>query len=96
MIVPVPGHIPDYLRSAFAEYIETGEDPVDVSHNGNALDELTLLTALARCTEIMPNSLCKDLDLPAGSSYAEGVLSCETSLNEQITKGRPGSAWSED
>lgn len=57
------GHAPGELLQAFEEAIEDGDEAK--VHD--------LAGALWRCTDIMPSSLCDDLDVPPGSTYAQGA-----------------------
>ena len=59
---------PPHLREAF-EALVTEEYRVEHEVLGpEALD------ALAGCSDVMPNVLCDELDLPVGSTYADGVV----------------------
>jgi len=75
------GHAPGHLRECFEEWIigddrnrppQIDEKPVDLEW---------LFGQLWNCTDIMPSDLCFSLDLPAGSSYAQGVRSEKRWLN---------------
>ncbi len=66
----ISGHAPGHLRTRFEELVEaTGRwsDPTR-----EELDELRALRGgLWNCTDTAPRSLCDEVDLPAGSTYAQ-------------------------
>lgn len=55
------GHAPGNLREEFQDAIDSDGE---YKH---------LIGKLWNCTDCMPASLCEDLDLPQGSTYAQGV-----------------------
>ena len=67
------GHAPGHLRNRFFELVETGENDIDVK--GEYPDIAKVSGLLWNCTDIMPGILCHILDLPNGSSYAQGSRS---------------------
>lgn len=50
------------LRNAFTETVEE-RLPVDQA----------VISQLTECMDIMPRTICDELDLPAGSNYADGA-----------------------
>ena len=62
------GHAPDTLRVEFEELVC---DASDVAAQEERLERLCGL--LWNCTDIMPSDLCQELDLPQGSTYAQGA-----------------------
>jgi hypothetical protein len=88
------GHAPGHLRDAFAEAIENSGgkrqwwDHIDADQFTDEQvrtmprEELAswLLGQLWNCTDVMPSSLCDDLELPAGSTYAAGVRNLKSEL----------------
>ena len=70
------GHAPGHLRDAFAEAVET-ERAVEL--DGIMRSPHWLAGQLWNCTDVMPSALCKDLDLPRGSTYARGARQARTS-----------------
>lgn len=56
----ISGHASGHLRDGFRELIETPESP-----------EFHRLTGkLWNCTDVLPHSLCREVGLPVGSTYA--------------------------
>ncbi|MCI0420395.1 MAG: hypothetical protein L0387_29565 [Acidobacteria bacterium] len=82
------GHVGGHLREAFEEYIEAhnhnqlprGEwDPLfELDGEHRPIEEL--IDKLRYCTDIMPSSLCDDLDMQAGSTYAAGMRKIESQM----------------
>jgi hypothetical protein len=77
------GHASGHLRDAFYEWVFTDNDSVptlgdDVTelvnpHDGGKWTLERLLGQLWNCTDVMTNDLCGAIDLPGGSTYAQGV-----------------------
>jgi len=67
------GHAGGHLREPFVEWAETGEFPAEVTHNGRPLDIESLTGLLWCCSDVMPSGTCAALDMPAGSTYAQGA-----------------------
>ena len=67
------GHAPGHLRERFCELIEDGTSDVDVKGEYPTLAEM--VGRLWNCTDTMPSNLCGELDVPIGSSYAQGSRS---------------------
>ncbi|MDP9165814.1 MAG: hypothetical protein M3O32_07105 [Actinomycetota bacterium] len=65
--LPQPGHVASDLRDAFAERL------ADLSVPLNDATLARLAGLLWNCTDVMPSGLCEDLELPAGSSYAQAA-----------------------
>ncbi len=66
--LPLSGHLPGDVRDAFAEAVEQHWPSTRVGEE--------LRRAAGRvwnCTDTMPRTLCCDLDLDPGSSYAQGA-----------------------
>ena len=82
-------HAPGHLRYAFSDWVEIGM-PVEIAAEGPTYDfydgkprmATWLLGQLWRCSDIMPGTLCDELDMPAGSTYARAAqqLAAERSL----------------
>jgi hypothetical protein len=60
--LPWCGRPPDALPSEFAALIELGQRPDD-----------EIVDGLYGCRQVMPPTLCVDLGLPAGSTYARAA-----------------------
>jgi len=62
------GHAPGHLRDEFGELIIEGAttdiEQTRLSH---------LSGRLWHCADVMPSSLCEAMELPQGSSYAQGA-----------------------
>lgn len=71
--LPSAGHAGGHLRDAFAALVENGTVPEDADHRGRALTPLRVTGLLWNCTDVMPRSLCEELDVPQGSTYAQGA-----------------------
>ncbi len=56
------------VRRSFTEWVEDGIDPGPGGIQG-------LIGALWDCTDILPGRCCDELELPAGSTYAQAVRS---------------------
>lgn len=72
--LPKPGHAPGHLRDAFLDALEAEQFPDDA----RPLEHLEADTAHAagllwNCTDTMPSGVCADLELPVGSTYAQGA-----------------------
>jgi hypothetical protein len=82
------GHAPGHLRDAFEEWAYDTDSPSGdaalrqevVMHNGHMRTLDWLIGRLWNCTDIMPGSLCDQLDLLTGSTYAQGVRSVKEYL----------------
>ncbi len=59
---------PPHLREAFEALVTKQYRAEHEVLGPEALD------ALAGCSDVMPNVLCDELDLPVGSTYADGVV----------------------
>jgi len=68
------GHAPGFLRDAFQEFIDSNCPDNFTFFDWELKRSLNwLLGQLWNCIDIMPSSLCGELDLEMGSSYAIGV-----------------------
>ena len=72
------GHAPGYRRDAFLEWLPNWEDevpdsPATCEYDGETVPVKTVLGLLWNCTDTMPSEACKSLDLPQGSTYAQGA-----------------------
>ncbi len=82
------GHAPGHLREAFEEWAYDLDTPSGdaalrqevVMHNGRMRTLDWLIGRLWNCTDVMPGSLCDQLDMLSGSSYAQGVRSMKEYL----------------
>lgn len=74
------GHAGGHLREPFADLVESGQVPADSEHNRQPLSPRRLTDLLWNCTDVMPGALCRDLDLPTGSNYAQGARRYRTSM----------------
>lgn len=63
------GHAPGHLRDRFADEVQGEGEPMTDS------DFERLIGQLWNCTDTMPSDLCDELDLPVGSTYAQGARS---------------------
>jgi hypothetical protein len=68
------GHAPGHLREALQEWIDEGATPT-IEVDGKKRSDDWLLGQLWNCTDVMPAECCCELDLPTGSTYAQGVRS---------------------
>lgn len=69
-------HAPSHLRDAFAEWVETGQEgevSAEWFYDGQSRPIRWLFGQLWHCSDIMPWTLCGDLDMPAGGTYASAV-----------------------
>ncbi len=64
------GHAPSHLREAFCDFMDYAEVP-EIDGQKRSLN--WLVGQLWDCTDIMPAEHCGNLDLPLGSTYAQGV-----------------------
>ena len=72
------GHAPGHLRDAFTEWVEDDGAESATVPVGSAGDERStewLIGQLWNCCDCMPRDLCAELNLPQGSTYAQGVRS---------------------
>jgi hypothetical protein len=67
------GHAGGHLRDPFCEWVETGEIPAWAEHRGEPLTVDRLVGLLWNCSDIMPSWECGELNLRAGSTYAQGA-----------------------
>jgi len=69
------GHAPGHLREAFDEWVEAGADAktVTVGYAEAVMPTAWLLGQLWNCRDIMPSTLCADLDMRQGSTYGMAV-----------------------
>ena len=68
MLHVISGHAPGHIRNEFETLAE--------DHSAwSSLEMRRLIDLLWNCTDIMPSMLCAELDMPAGSTYAEGARS---------------------
>ena len=73
------GHAPGELRNAFVEMIESGAFrgnlTAEISVGGceTPVSPLALTGLLWNCTDILPGGDCDELDIPLGSTYAQGA-----------------------
>jgi hypothetical protein len=73
---PRGGHAPGYLRQAFLDWMSFGcvlEELVAVGDDDTPRDISWLIGQLWNCADALPGWACRELDLPAGSSYAQAV-----------------------
>ena len=63
------GHAPGHLRDAFEHFIQFDEAIVD----DREVSVEWLLGQLCNCSDTLPGTYCDELELPRGSTYAEGV-----------------------
>jgi hypothetical protein len=75
------GHAPGNLREAMQEWIDEGATPM-IEVDGQQHSDEWLLGQLGNCTDVMPSPYCFELDLPPGSTYAEGVRSVRLLLDD--------------
>jgi hypothetical protein len=75
-------HAPGHIRDAFCELVEEGETTVEFygkqsyAHvDAMSTDELLwwLSGQLWNCTDCLPGSVCGDLDISQGSTYARAT-----------------------
>ncbi len=69
------GHAPGYLRDAFCGWDRNQPDGPLVVHteDGRSCPLRWLVGQLWNSTDVMPGEVCDDLDLPPGSTYAQGA-----------------------
>lgn len=67
------GHAPGHIRERFSDWLEAGQPEQFENRDERVLTRDQILGQLWNCTDIMPSDMCGDLDLPAGSTYAQGV-----------------------
>jgi hypothetical protein len=74
-------HVGGHLRDAFSIWVERGFPPeVDLDSFGdhifndrNSRSARWLIGQLWHCSDIMPGTLCDELAMPCGSTYAQAV-----------------------
>ena len=72
------GHAPGHLRDAFHDWVEAGtptEFNIELNGGDATVTARWIRGQLWNCSDTMPSSLCADLEIPAGSSYAQAVRS---------------------
>jgi len=70
------GHAPGFLRDAFQEWVEEGDQEIKTVIIDDEEKPLNwLLGQLWNCTDILPGCDCMLLDIPSGSTYAQAVRS---------------------
>ena len=67
------GHAPGDLREAFQILVEHERHAGHVEFDGERYDAGRLVGKMWHCTDTMPASTCGALDLPGGSTYAQGA-----------------------
>ena len=72
------GHAGGHLRDAFLEYLDGSRTRNPKSGDMVQIDDEPhplrwLVGQLWNCTDVMPGLDCDTLDLPAGSTYAQGA-----------------------
>lgn len=67
------GHAPEDIRGIFEEWVNNGEMEDIIDYQGEECPIDVILEMLQNCTDIMPSSLCQNLELPQGSTYEQGV-----------------------
>ena len=69
-------HYPNHMRTAFCEWIESGQPDdaqVEVNAEPTLMSSRTLLRHMVGCTDTMPRAVSNDLDMPAGESYGSAA-----------------------
>lgn len=69
------GHAPGYLRDAISDWLDSGgtDNTVAVGDDQVKKPIRWVIGQLWNCTDIMGSSLCDDIEVPPGSTYARGV-----------------------
>lgn len=86
------GHAPGHIRDAFDYCAEITCGFQDCSVDTDVTDYIddwhgrnwtlrSLLGQLWNCSDIMPGTVCGDLDLPVGSTYAQAVREVKDQLS---------------
>lgn len=81
------GHAPGFLRDAFQEWVEEGDQEkktVIIDDEEKPLN--WLLGQLWNCTDILPGCDCMLLDIPSGSTYAQAVRSIRHFETEDLMR----------
>ncbi len=65
-------HAPGHIREAFRDWVENGKHGKPTIDD-EPIERAWLIGQLWNVSDIMPSGLCDDLDLRAGSTYAQGV-----------------------
>jgi len=81
------GHAPGFLRDAFQEWVEEGDQErktVIIDDEKKPLN--WLLGQLWNCTDILPGCDCMLLDIPSGSTYAQAVRSIRHFETEDLMR----------
>jgi len=81
------GHGPGFLRDAFQEWVEEGDQEkktVIIDDEEKPLN--WLLGQLWNCTDILPGCDCMLLDIPSGSTYAQAVRSIRHFETEDLMR----------
>lgn len=72
-------HVSNDLRNAFVEAVERGD--LKAAHS--------TARYLMRCSDIMPEHLCRMLDLPPGCTFAKGALKPAAAMTWDEVKALP-------
>ena len=69
-------HYGTHMRQAFCDWIDEGMPPLagcEENYTPITWTAEKLLGRMSHCTDIMPGSLCDELDLERGSTYARAA-----------------------
>lgn len=79
-------HAKGYLRDAFTEWVEqywTSNETGPADVGGEERPIAWLLGKLWNCTDCLPGSICDDLEISRGSTYAVGVRKVKRTLDDE-------------
>lgn len=78
------GHSPAYFRDGFQSWVENGMTAthIIVDESGDNLPTRKLMGLLWNCNDTMPSSLCNELDMRYGSTYAQAVRKIKPTLSD--------------
>lgn len=77
-------HAPEELRAAFLDWTDRPldeEELLEVEVGGELYPLRWLVGQLWNCTDCLPASACDALDIPTGSTYAQGVRKVASDLD---------------
>lgn len=78
-------HYPGHIREAFEEWVDTGLPAVatlDVNYEPTEVPARRFLGILWNCSDILPGHVCRELDMPQGSTYAKAARALRAELEE--------------